>query len=399
MRIKVQSIKFFLMGLLLIEPPFFMTIDAIDAIYDITLPVIFIYLIFVHIHLRLINRILLMQVAFFLTIAFPTIMRSGDVAALVITFTQVMALSMYVNYGCRVYGMRFLRVAGSVYFLYACLNLLSMIIMPNGVYAQELAEHSWVLGHKNTMIKYLFPGFYMIGLASLVKEHRFDLPSRLYLIIIIATTLIGGSSTSLIALVVLGLCFFIRSKNWNAVKIVNFYMPLIYNACFFLLIVVFRIQDHFAYLIENILGKQLNLTGRTYLWDKILAFIAMKPMNGYGLETQNVIQQRLEYWNISAHNIVADYLYEGGLCCIIALVIIFVITKRNLDKMDKRWAYAYFFNNALFLSFSIVWSTDTFIKANIQGIFVILTVAYHLCEMIPDVDQEGREVKNDIIRK
>lgn len=384
MKVGIKSIKFFVLGFLLIQPQYFGTVDAIDQVYDIALPIIFLYLVYKHFIMRMFNKVLLVQILFYVTIAVPTIINSGDIASLIIVILQVMTLSMYANYGCNTYGIRFLYIAGNVYFLLAIINLGTMVIFPNGLFALEAEEHSWFLGHKNTLIKYLMPGLYSIGLASLIEKSKFSIKWFIYLVVVIATTLIGGSSTSILALSVLGICYFIRVKPWRTIKFVNFYMPLIYNLTFFVFIVVFRIQNKFAYLIENVLGKQVTLTGRTDLWDRILFSIVLRPFNGYGLENLTMIQERLEYWNVSAHNILADYLYEGGVLCIVVFIMLFLITKKNLDRLDIVCEPIYYFNNAMFLAFSIVWSTDTFVKSNIQSIFFMLAIAYNLLAVTED---------------
>lgn len=389
MKVRVKSIKFFVLGLLLIQPQYFGTIDAIDQVYDIALPLVFVYLIYKHIALGIFNKALFVQCIFYATIAIPTIINSGDIGALATVVLQVMSLSLYANYGCNAYGVRFLYTAGSVYFLLALVNLVTMIVFPNGLFALAAAEHSWFLGHKNTLIKYLIPGLYSLGLASLIEKSKFIAKWYIYLVLVITTTLIGGSSTSLVALLVLGMCYIVRNKHWKAIRVVNFYAPLVYNLAFFVLIVVFRMQDMFAYLIENVLGKQLTLTGRTSLWDRILLCIARRPFNGYGLETTTIIQERLEYWNVSVHNILADYLYEGGILCVAVLVVLFVITKKNFNDITVKYEQVCYFNNAMFLAFSIVWSTDTFVRSNIQWIFFMIVVAFNLSNLVREGEIQG----------
>lgn len=394
MKVRIKNVKFLIMGLLLIQPQYFGTIDAIDRVYDIALPLLFIYLIYKHITLGIFNNALFFQSLFYVTIAIPTIIHSGDIGALTIVVLQVMTLSMFANYGCNAYGVSFLYIAGSVYFLLALVNLVTMFFFPSGLFNLEAVEHSWFLGHKNTLIKYLIPGLYSFGLASLIERQKFRITWYIYLVVAVITTLIGGSSTSLVALFVFSVCYFVRNKQWKAIKIVNFYAPLIYNFAFFVLIVVFRMQDKFAYLIENVLGKQLTLTGRTDLWDRMLLCIAVRPLNGYGLEATTMIQERLEYWNVSAHNILTDYLYEGGILCIAVLFLLFAITKKNLDTVAVKYEPVCYFSNAMFLAFSIVWSTDTFVRSNIQGIFFMVVVAYNLSMLVRKEEIQGCSLLN-----
>ncbi|MFR3202482.1 MAG: O-antigen ligase family protein [[Clostridium] leptum] len=66
-------------------------------------------------------------------------------------------------------------------------------------------------------------------------------------------------------------------------KLFNFRNYLILNILLFFVIVIFRMQNLFAFLIEDILHKNLTLTGRTVIWDRTLELIGEKPILGHGV--------------------------------------------------------------------------------------------------------------------
>jgi len=52
-----------------------------------------------------------------------------------------------------------------------------------------------------------------------------------------------------------------------------------------LLVVVARVQVHFAAQIEGMLGKSVTMTGRTELWDAAIPILADSPLFGYGINS------------------------------------------------------------------------------------------------------------------
>jgi len=52
-----------------------------------------------------------------------------------------------------------------------------------------------------------------------------------------------------------------------------------------LLVVVARVQVHFAAQIEGLLGKSVTMTGRTELWDAAIPILADSPLFGYGINS------------------------------------------------------------------------------------------------------------------
>ena len=59
---------------------------------------------------------------------------------------------------------------------------------------------------------------------------------------------------------------------------------LIINIEAFILMVLLKLQRIFEFLIVGILGKNLTLSGRIYIWDRTITLILQNPLFGYGVE-------------------------------------------------------------------------------------------------------------------
>ena len=86
-------------------------------------------------------------------------------------------------------------------------------------------------------------------------------------------------------------------------------------------------QNLFAFLIEDILHKNLTLTGRTVIWDRTLELIGEKPILGHGVPFYE--DRKLQYaietkWinkaaGLHAHDRFLETLYRGGNCAVDSL--------------------------------------------------------------------------------
>ncbi len=126
-----------------------------------------------------------------------------------------------------------------------------------------------------------------------------------------ASALLIFSATSLVGLSALLIYKFCMKVNLSFIQI----KPL-YIAFFFILMFVgvyyFNIQKLFSFVIINILGKDLTLTGRIELWTSSIEMIKQKFWLGWGCTNKgSIILRNYYYWY--AHNLVLDILLEGGI--------------------------------------------------------------------------------------
>ncbi len=93
-----------------------------------------------------------------------------------------------------------------------------------------------------------------------------------------------------------------------------------------ILIVFFRIQDLFRFIIVDLLHKDLTLHGRVAIWDQFLLKMKASPVIGMG-EAGSGGAARM-YWSarlLPAHNDILQNLYDGGIigCALLAAILIY----------------------------------------------------------------------------
>lgn len=107
-------------------------------------------------------------------------------------------------------------------------------------------------------------------------------------------------------------------------------------------LVLFRIQNHFSYLIETVLGKSMTLTHRTDVWDLVLRNLDGHYLLGYGLQgTDNLFTISGQYGSgknytltLSSHNFILQTIYTGGTLSLVPLAACIAISSFRLTKLE-----------------------------------------------------------------
>lgn len=99
-----------------------------------------------------------------------------------------------------------------------------------------------------------------------------------------------------------------------------------------LLVVVARVQVHFAAQIEGMLGKSVTMTGRTELWDAAIPILADSPLFGYGINSHfGAFIPGFEGLLWQAHNQYLQIAYDGGLVAVGLFIALLWITSARVD--------------------------------------------------------------------
>lgn len=190
--------------------------------------------------------------------------------------------------------------------------------------------------------------------------------------------------TGIIALVIyFGLLvvykYFCRIRNLFTVDIL-----ITFSVILNILIVFARIQNLFKFIIVDILGKSLTISGRTYIWDAAIKMIQKKLLLGWGVETYSVEVFFGDYSYL--HNQILQFLMEGGLIgvCLFALCTILCCWKlrrfRNEEIMFPIMA-------AIVVNYVIMISE---IPCNNVYIFILMTMAFWSEKIVEFYHREKR---------
>ncbi len=268
-----------------------------------------------------------------------------------------------------------LNAISTILICYACINALSIVIFPDGLYWPEDAsgtEAYYFLGHNNSTIRFLFPGIICAGIYDFETLGKLSEKSILFIAISTLQITLTSSLTALIGIVILLLYFPLRKIE----RVWKYYHPGVFAVVpvlLLLLVVMCRIQNLFSFIVEGILGKSLTLTGRTDIWAAAVSGIMKHPFIGYGIGRDFYKITDLWFGASSAHNYLLDLAFRGGILCAIILqlvVCLFMYRLEEYDSPSRGWL------SFAFLSYFVMWTVEPFMSTGVVGMYLLFTVTY-----------------------
>ncbi len=206
-----------------------------------------------------------------------------------------------------------------VYALYVLMNLVTIALFPKGMYAQALTGfgYNWFLGTRNVFITYVLPltMFVILKYQAFDSDRVVDVSKCLRIAIVILGALsciMLGSATSTVALCIVGLGMLIPRARQGKRPFTPFGYFIIV-VIMFVTIVMLKSLAGFSWIIEQMLGKSLSLSGRTDLWSRMNDLISSGPVMGYGVMTGEdivLLTGRADY--INSHDMYLWSLFRGG---------------------------------------------------------------------------------------
>ena len=255
------------------------------------------------------------------------------------------------------------------------INLALIIIYPEGLYYDDPYYNNWLLGYKNFQSCIIFPGMLFALLDSYYSHKRIISVNSLSVILASGLTFAliwPASSVAAFFIFILGLIFFSSKK---MPPFINLWNVFLISAIFFILIIVFNIQEHFAWLIEDVLKRDLSFTGRTnIIWKSSIKSFLSSPIFGIGNPDNKYARLIIFGVNAHAHNDILDVLVRSGiigLCIYIGMIL--NVNKKLLEYQRFIIARVMLITIASVFVLGIVgvnYSRPTF--------FPLLMMAYHI---------------------
>lgn len=258
------------------------------------------------------------------------------------------------------------------------INFITILLFKDGMYTKttlfETTNYNWFLGVENLHILYVLPGILFSYINSYINNNgKIKLETKIFIIISILSILLRKSATGILGISIL-IMYFIFQKFIDKIKIFNiltyFYSAIILHIS----IVIFRIQEIFNYLIVNILGKNLTLTNRTYIWDDTIYYIKNKLLIGYGVESNAIRYYKgIHFRAFHAHNQFLEILYTGGISLFMIFIYIMHISFKELIKFKDEKLVKII--SIVIFSFLIMMISESY---DLKMIFLILVCSYNV---------------------
>lgn len=312
-----------------------------------------------------------------------TIYCGGNYTSLFLAIFNALAICLVVEMGLKTDPDALLDGASFTLGLFVLINFATIILFPQGMYEFNNYTQNYFLGYRNNSIMLIFPAIIFSIVRSLRKYNKLTLSSFVITAVSFATVILAFSATSVIGMTVfiLFLLLALINKMPNFLNIITY---LAINIAYFFGVIILRLQEAFAFIIVDMLGRDLTFTGRTKIWDCALAAFAKSPVFGVG-EIENQASRDL-IGATHAHNYYLDLLYKSGLPGFLIFFAILIICGVALYRNRKNGKIPFVVSGAI-CAFMIMLQSEAYY--NIYYFFSILTLAAFIPYALPKKDEDG----------
>lgn len=294
-------------------------------------------------------------------LVFSTIINKGNIGGSILTsvdnsFLSLSGLAAAISLFIKNKNLRGIELLLRYFEILIILNLISVVMFPGGMYSTGQLEN-YFLGFENThSTTFLFA----IALAF-VRDKLFygdDYTSKETIALIVICNLNVFLCTSVATIVQFVLLDFalIFCKPLMKTKIFSSYVAIGINFIISVFLLFFysilSSQKWFHTFVVDVLGKDMTFMARTYIWDSFLLMISEKPILGYGVNLDSLLQMSQQYMGFGsgsshAHNEYLTNAYYGGIVMLCLLIIIIfklakVINKGKKDTFNWRMLVIFF---------------------------------------------------------
>lgn len=213
------------------------------------------------------------------------------------------------------------------------INLISIILFPNGLYSTLNYSSNWFLGFNNIHIRTTLPGLLLSYMYTYTYNGKIDFRSILLNISIILSSVLVGSTTSILGIVLFNLFFILMKLD---IFSINCYFVIIFIGIMNLLLFVQSKLNIISFFVVNILHKDITFTGRNVIWANAINSLNKHIIIGRGFLTDNdFVNLLFNKLATHPHNFLLYILMMGGLVLMFIFIWILYLSLYKLKENEK----------------------------------------------------------------
>lgn len=233
----------------------------------------------------------------------------------------------------------FLHAVRDISLLYFVVNIVVIIIFPQGLAESSGSIAYYLYGNPNTMIRYVMPGLCCSSLLDVRKGKKMSGITFFFfagLFFIYTTTYF--SVTSFMGTLFISIWIALKDsiKPRMGITRLTYYSVLLIVLLFEINVVISVSGADFAILLNNFFGKtdMGGIVSRRVLWTRGISLFIQKPVMGWGqLDTATL--SRLIGNSSGVHNYFLDIAYQRGIIGLGTFLIIFIYSVYRISKIKS----------------------------------------------------------------
>ena len=328
-------------------------------------------------------KLILLVMLYSFIILFSAVINNNITIGMIYTNFVYIGFIIYINY-CMKDFKNFINALNILVTLLIIYNLiLAIFVQSSYMYIGYQGSQKVFVGtfeSRNGISMVMIPAIAFILIRSEYIYEKVRNKDILLCFMVLIIILLSKSSTGFIvgSLLVIYVLLLKKIKiKININKLMSIY-TIIYTQ-----VVIFRIQETvFSGLLENILQKNVTLTGRTLIWDFIMKIIPNSLIFGYG--RNDIIAQNAIIRDVTeAHNGLLEILLCTGIIGLFVFILILLNAFRALNKSNSK--ISYILSMAIFLYFCIALTESAFTYTKI-GFWILIIISSNIEKIIKQKD-------------
>lgn len=315
-----------------LKPPAFVAFPIVDKIFNLlrvfSAIVVFFCVSILNVGVSRITKSIIVYQIFFVIDTF--FQKGNTVQAIILAITiagEVCAFEL----GIRINYYFFINSICIIMSSYIIINVLSILLFPNGIIATEMGTPIYFLGIHNRFVFWMLPCICYLTIRDLSIDGKICVHSYIIFLLCIFPLILKNAAGATIGLLIAGVL--IKFTKCQRSKFNDYRLYLILYFAFWLGLTFFDILGKFEWLTSGIFHKSGSLIERLNLWRKAKGFLSTawyKLLFGFGLESSSIIKKK--FWYNHLHNNLMNVIYQTG---IIGAVIYSMPFLRVIDISKK----------------------------------------------------------------
>jgi O-antigen ligase len=207
-----------------------------------------------------------------------------------------------------------------------------VVLWPEGLWQVD-EDAFWLLGHRNNFGAPLIAAIAVAAAYDFVSRRHLSVSTVVIAVASLASVVRTWSASSVLTVALVTVVMMLIAVSRNGATALRPFLLLGVYAAVDVGIVVFHIQEQASALIEAVLNRSSDLTGRTRIWDLVFVMIQDSPLFGNGVQrAENNGLTVVDPNFVHAHNGELNLLLEGGLLTFVPFVVLVLIVTRNAAR-------------------------------------------------------------------
>lgn len=189
--------------------------------------------------------------------------------------------------------------------IYIVINMITMIVYPNGMWRVQNIGEYWFLGMDNMFINYMYP---LTMISIILLQQRIRLIYLFAIGVSVVTLVSRWAATSMVGIIIFLILVFIPNSISKRIKPqYSFVIAIIIS----ITLMGAYSSNLIEYIVVELLHKDMTFSNRSFIWERSLLCILQKPLFGYGKLSSSTFSRMLRLGS-HPHNMYLYHLFTNG---------------------------------------------------------------------------------------